>query len=131
MRIKLGVSMTLNEISSAIGGKLLCNRSPVIEYITTDSREASIGDLYIPIKGSRFDGEDFVQEAISKGLYVVSAKNDFAHIKVDDSSFALLDLANHYIKNLPYILYKVGITGSVGKTTTKEFLKEIASKLWR
>ena len=131
MRIKLGHPMLLKEISYAMGGRISCVGNPLIEYITTDSRVASKGDLYIPIKGSRFDGEDFVKEASNKGCYSVSSQSNLAHIKVGDCSESLLNLANHYNKNLPNILYRIGITGSVGKTTTKEFSKLLLSKRYR
>ncbi len=131
MRIKLGAPMSLKEIACAIGGKLLSFCNPTIEYVSTDSREVLTGDFYIPIKGEKFDGEDFVEEVLQKGCYAISSKNENAHIFVKDSAGALLDFASYYNKTLPYILYRIGITGSVGKTTTKEFLKALLSTTYK
>jgi len=128
MRIKLGIPMTINEIAGATNGKVLSKGTELVEYISTDSRECQRGDLFIPIKGSRFDGENFVEEAIKKGVFVISTRSDLAQIKTADSVGALLNLASFYLKKLPYLLYKVGVTGSVGKTTTKEFSRVILSK---
>lgn len=131
MRIKLGTPLLLKEIARAIGGKLLSFCNPTIEYVSTDSREVLPGDFYIPIKGEKFDGEDFVEEVLQKGCYAISSKNQNAHIFVKDSAKALLDFASYYNKTLPYILYRIGITGSTGKTTTKEFLKVLLSATYK
>lgn len=127
MRIKLGVPMTLSDISNACNGKLPSNSSKVIKYITTDSREAEEGDLFIALRGERFNGEEYVDSVKEKGGFVLSANAKIADVDVPNTSAALLDLAHNYNKNLPYLLYNIGITGSVGKTTTKEFLKVLLS----
>lgn len=128
MRIKLGIPMTLGEIAAATKGRIINNASATIKYITTDSREAQKEDLFIPIKGEKFDGENFLLDATVKGCFTLSKKHIESDILVENASAALLDLASFYSKNLPYILYRIGITGSVGKTTTKEFTKVLLSK---
>lgn len=102
MRIKLGIPF------------LGFSGSKTVTHITTDSREASEGDLFFPIKGKCRDGNDYTAEAISKGASV--------------APFSLLEFASDYKKRLPRLLHTVAITGSVGKTTTKEFLRRISEK---
>lgn len=131
MRIKLGFPLSLSDISSAMGGRLSCGNNPRIEYITTDSREAKPGDLFIPIKGSKYDGEDFVDVMIKNDVFSVSSAYSKAHVLVQDTTESLLNCASFFNKNLPYILYRIGITGSVGKTTTKEFTKILLSERYK
>ena len=127
MRIKLGIPLPLSNIAEAIKGKRQCYEDPIIEYLSTDSREIFEGDLFVPIKGTNFNGENFVDEAIKKGALAISKYDPKAAIITNKNETLLLDLASFYIKKLPYLLYKIGITGSVGKTTTKEFAKKILS----
>ena len=131
MRTRLGFPLSLNDIAKAVNGTKQRNINPVIQYISTDTREIFEGDLFIPIKGSNFDGEEFVNEAKRKGAFTVSLINKNADVKAAKSDRPLLDLASFYKEFLPYILYRVGITGSVGKTTTKEFLRVILSGGYR
>lgn len=127
MRVKLGAPMRMSEIAYAIRGKRNLNNDPFIEFLSTDTRELKKGDLFIAIKGESYDGEDFIGEAKSKGAYTLSKNISKADIFHTDSKAALLSLAEYYNKTLPIILYRVGITGSVGKTTTKEFLSVLLS----
>lgn len=122
MRIKLGTPMRLNQIAYACSGQNNNVNNPLVSYISTDTRELFCGDLFIAINGEKYNGNDFVNTAKSKGAFVVSSlpTSDIIH---PDGRSALLSLAHFYNKNLPIILYRIGITGSVGKTTTKEFLK--------
>lgn len=99
-----------------------------LEYtgVTTDSRTAVPGDLYVALRGERFDGHDFVADALAGGARgaVVSrpvAGADTAVLyPVDDTLVALGRLARHRRERLPARV--VGITGSSGKTTTKEMV---------
>lgn len=131
MRIKLGRPMSLAEIADASGGSLGGNPQTQVAYLCTDSREALPGDLFFPFKGNNYDGEIFVDDIIKKGAMAISSRNTNAHIQVSDTLAALLDLAEYYNKTLPYIIYRIGITGSVGKTTTKEFLKILLSSSYK
>ena len=126
MRIDLGRPMTLEEIAYATGG-LKQTRNTLIKSITTDSREVEKADLFIAIKGDKFDGTDYASEVKNKGGFVLSNSPIYSDILHPNGNEALLDLAAYYIKTLPYILYSIGITGSVGKTTTKEFLNVLLS----
>ena len=111
MRIKLGMPLMLSEIALMIG-----EESPPLDseitHVSTDTRELTSGDLFIAQSG----GEAYIDDAIKMGA-VVLAKRNF-----------LLEFAKEYCKKLPYILYRIGITGSVGKTTTKEMLKGILER---
>ena len=127
MRIKLGIPMRLSEIAKATCGRLNSRDDAMITHISTDSREVERGDLFIALKGECKDGVQYADEVRKKGGYVLSAERDKGNIFHPNGRTALLSLAYFYIKNLPYILYKIGITGSVGKTTTKEFLKILLS----
>lgn len=127
MRIKLGIPMTLGEIARASGGILKRDGKAIITHISTDTRELYPRDLFIALKGNNFDGNSYVDEAKNSNCYALSSRADKSDVFHPDTSKALLNLASDYAKNLPYLLYKIGITGSVGKTTTKEFAKILLS----
>jgi len=113
--------LKLSEIADACKGTL--NNDCTVNGVCIDTRKITKGCLFICIKGERFDAHDFVQEAFDKGAAAVMVHKDVAcegsFVRVEDTSKALLDLAGYYRSkfNIPVI----GLTGSVGKTTTKEF----------
>ena len=114
MRIKLGMPLMLSEIADMVGEeKPALDRE--ITHVSTDTRELFSGDLFIVQSG----GEIYLDDAIKMGAVVLSERN------------FLLEFAGEYIKKLPYILYRIGITGSVGKTTTKEMLKSILKERFK
>lgn len=129
MRIRLGVPLKLFEIAEAVDGECTCEKE--IEYISTDTREIEYGDLFVAIGGKNFNGEDFVHEAIRKGAIPLSNGKVYGGIIVSNTKDALLKLADFYKTKLKKLKYTVGITGSVGKTTTKEFLKVICSTKYK
>ncbi len=131
MRIELGMPLTLGEIAKASGGKLQTDGSQIIKSISSDTRNLKAGDLFIALIGNKYDGTDYVHEAKNKGAFILSRKPSISHILHASPRLGLLDLASKYAQNLPYLLYKIGITGSVGKTTTKEFLKILLSSQYR
>jgi UDP-N-acetylmuramoyl-tripeptide--D-alanyl-D-alanine ligase len=109
--------------------------------VTTDSREVEPGFLFFALKGKRFDGHEFIKEAIARGIKgaVVERMPDYLRwddlprdvsiILVKDTLYALGELAR-YVRSLDS--YKViAITGSCGKTTTKEMTYQILSKFYR
>ena len=128
MRIKLSIPIELKEIAVASEGTCLSNSNKLIEYITTDSREVQTGDLFIAIKGERYDASNYLDQVKKQGGLILSSHKTLSDVYVNESICALLKLASYYTKKLPCLIYKIGITGSVGKTTTKEFLKKILSK---
>lgn len=94
-----------------------------VEGISTDSRNITKNCLFVPIKGDRFDGHDFIHDSFKKGaILTLSEKDlkDLPYIKVKDTILALNSLAKEYLKQ--YNPLKIGITGSNGKTTTKDLI---------
>lgn len=97
------------------------------EGVTTDSRTARPGELYVALVGERFDGHDFVADAVGAGVrgvvvsHGVAGQGDAAVYEVDDTLVALGRLAAHRRRALAVPV--VGITGSSGKTSTKELLR--------
>ena len=121
MKYKLG------EIAEAIKGKLSGNGRDMATGVTTDSREVKAGDIFFAIKGERFNGEDFVYDAISRGAVAAVVSHDFKEsaegnfIKVEDTVKALGRFAAFHRSNLKNTKV-IAVTGSTGKTTTKEML---------
>lgn len=96
--------------------------------ISTDTRTIKPGDIYLPLKGESFDGEKFIEDAIKKGAvgYFTTTSKGYSgafEILVRDTKIAYLQLANFYKKKIAP--FTIAITGSSGKTTTKEILASI------
>lgn len=105
-----------------------------IESITTDSRQAAEGCLFVAVKGERVDGHDFIPSAFEKGAACVVCEREPEHpsgswIQVKSSLQAIKDMAEFYRKQLD--IQVVGITGSVGKTSTKEVIASVLSEKYR
>lgn len=113
--------LRLSEIADACKGTF--NNDCDVKGICIDTRKITKDCLFICIKGERFDAHQFAQEALDKGAAAVMIHSDVSidgnFVKVDDTSKALLDLSGYYRSK--FNLHLVGLTGSVGKTTTKEF----------
>ncbi|HEY4543049.1 MAG TPA: UDP-N-acetylmuramoyl-tripeptide--D-alanyl-D-alanine ligase, partial [Tissierellaceae bacterium] len=108
-----------------------------VEGVSIDTREINKNNLYIPIVGEKFDGHKFVLDAIEKGASAcLWNKNidipdlDFPFILVEDTLEALKTLAVNY-KNTIENLKLIGITGSNGKTTTKDIMEGVMSKKYK
>lgn len=124
------------EILKATGGKLICGDvNTVFATISTDSRKINNSDLFIPIEGERFDGHDYILSSFASGAAgslthkELEPVNDKVLIKVEDTLKALRDLASYYRQKfkIPY----VGITGSVGKTSTKDMVSCVLAKQYK
>jgi len=120
--------MRLEEIVSCCGGVLTGNGDAVIENISTDSRDIANNCLFVPLKGERFDGHDYINVALDHGAVAViydhgDASGFSCTVKVEDTRKALLDIAAYYRSK--FDVQMVGLTGSVGKTTTKEMLAAV------
>lgn len=119
--------LKLSEIAQACGGDF--NKECEINGVCIDTRKITKGCLFICIKGERFDGHQFAQEALTLGASAVMIHSDIdvdgCFVKVADTSQALLTLAGYYRSRFTIPL--VGLTGSVGKTTTKEFTYLVVS----
>lgn len=115
------MNLTVTQVAEALGSEIVSEN--LINRVSIDSRDVDSNTLFFAIKGERFDGHDFIEDVAKNGVgAIVSHKNievNVPLIKVPDTKQALLDLASFYrhsIENLTVI----GLTGSVGKTTTKE-----------
>jgi len=109
-----------------------------IYHISIDSRNIKKNTLFIAIKGERFDGHDFINEVVKKGVaaIIVSEKNfrkiqdfDIPVITVKDTTIALGEVAKLWRSKLKTKI--IGITGSAGKTTTKEILATLLSEKFK
>lgn len=121
------------EIVEAVKGKLLSGNDKVtFSNISTDSRNIKEGDLFVPLKGDRFDGHDYVEQSLEKGAVGALVEKDIkvdskkVIIKVDDTLRALGLMATFY--RLKFDIPFIGITGSVGKTSTKEMVWSVLNK---
>ena len=131
MRIKLDVPLRLFEIANICHGLCKTEEDTLIEYVCTDSRELREGDLFIAIKGERFDGNDYAEDALRAGAIPICSIQTDKGIKVTDTLLCLSELARLYKSKLSSLLYTVAITGSVGKSTTKEFSSVLLSECFR
>jgi len=124
---------TVREIAAATGGRISGCQQGEVTGVSTDSRTAAPGELFIPLRGERFDGHDYLAAVFAKGVTVVLAEESrlaalavpaaATVVVVPDCLRALGDLAAAYRRR--FSLPVVGITGSNGKTTTKEMLAAI------
>ena len=125
---------TVAALCAAVGGKLLSGDSAaVVTGVTTDSRAASDGQLFIPLTGERFDGHAYIDSALSAGAagcltahVPETMQPGKFYIKVTDTRLALKALAAWYRSR--FTLPVVQITGSAGKTTTKEMVAAVLSR---
>ena len=123
--------MRAYEIAKAVGGILSGDRDAEIGSISTDSRNIEKGALFVAIRGERFDGNRFAETAFAEGASVVIGNDDVippeksAYIKTEDSVQALGKLAAWY--RTKFDIPVIGVTGSVGKTTTKEMIAAVLS----
>ncbi|MBE7024437.1 MAG: UDP-N-acetylmuramoyl-tripeptide--D-alanyl-D-alanine ligase [Ruminococcaceae bacterium] len=119
------------EIAAAVGGILEGAEGAEVNGISTDSRKIEKGTLFVAIRGERFDGNAFIDAAFAAGATVVLGNEEAvppsgcAYIRVSDSVEALGRLAAWHRQQ--FSIPVVGITGSVGKTTTKEMIAAVLS----
>ncbi|MBB3764360.1 UDP-N-acetylmuramoyl-tripeptide--D-alanyl-D-alanine ligase [Sphingomicrobium lutaoense] len=118
----MSVLWTAEEIAAATGGEIHGNFA--VGGVTFDSREVEPGDLFVAMPGTRHDGHQFVPMAFQKGAHgaLVSEEVKGPHILVPDVAAALDALARAARERLSEDAVVIGVTGSVGKTSTKEAL---------
>jgi len=120
--------LTAQWVSNAVGGTLAADVDAVVTSVVKDSREVAPGSLYVAFVGERVDGHDYVAAAVDAGaaLCLVQQHVDAPHVLVDDVEIALGALARAYLALLRTEgeITVVGITGSNGKTTTKDLLAQ-------
>lgn len=127
------VELTLQQIVSACGGTFQGETSLLsqkISHITIDSRQVEPGCLFVPIRGERFDGHQFIPSAYESGVACALSERPLdterPYILVPSTLQAFQDIAAYY-KSL-FSIPTIGITGSVGKTTTKEMISSVLSQ---
>ncbi len=128
------------QVATAVGGRLLFDATPeaTFDQVTIDSRKAASGGLFVPLRAQR-DGHDFIAAALAQGSsgYLVASDHgggrspapNVAAIEVADTAAALLDLGREARRRLPGAV--VGITGSVGKTSTKDLTAAVLGTTYR
>ncbi len=127
-------NMTLEHIAKACGGTYIGDSALLQKQIcgaVIDSRLVEEDYLFIPIKGERVDGHDFIPQVLEKGACCVLSEKELEDMKapyilVQSCQQALKDIAKFYRESLP--IRVVGITGSVGKTSTKEMIASVLSR---
>ena len=127
-------NMTLTNIANACGGTYVGSPELAETCIcgaVIDSRLVEEGYLFIPIKGERVDGHNFIPQVFEKGACCVLSEIELEnpagpYIKVESSEDALKKIAAFYRQSLP--IKVVGITGSVGKTSTKEMIASVVAQ---
>lgn len=120
-----------SEIAEVTGGRLI-GADVQVNGVSTDTRTIEPGMLFVAVRGESFDGNDFIGRAAEKGAAAaISDRESGAEgqaipvILVEDSRAAQLALARHYRDRFPMKL--VGVTGSVGKTSTKDMVYAVLS----
>ncbi|WP_302417059.1 UDP-N-acetylmuramoyl-tripeptide--D-alanyl-D-alanine ligase [Blautia marasmi] len=124
-------NLTLENIAKVCGGVYVGSpekKEQEVQGIVTDSRKVEEGFLFVPIKGARVDAHDFIDGVMEKGALCTLTERElgeksFPYIKVNSSLQAVKDIAEFYLKQLSIPV--VGITGSVGKTSTKEMIAAV------
>ena len=126
------MKMQLAEIAKAINSKCEGNEQTVITSVAFDSREIAAGGLFVPLKGER-DGHDFINLAISNGASATlwqkghpNKPDNIAVLEVEDPLKSMQQLAQYYLNKVNPTV--VGITGSNGKTTTKDMTAAVLAK---
>lgn len=143
MKVNVGCrELKMSELAQICGGILTFvggefNRDMPFNYVCTDSRETDRGALFVALGGEKVDGHDYIDAAISKGSGCVLCERipntvldkKYVAVVVEDSLKAVGELAKAYDRRINH--RKVAITGSVGKTTTKEFVASVLEEYFR
>lgn len=129
--------MKADKIAKFAGGKLTGPAENYAESVETDSRKASAGSLFIGLKGENNDGNEFAASAYENGCRmfmlsseekaaeITNAHSDASVILVEDTLTGMQQFAKNFIEDAD--IYRIAVTGSTGKTSTKEMLKCIFS----
>lgn len=130
------LNLNIKEVIEAVKGEVIVkNNNGKFNKISTDTRNIKSDNLFIALKGGNFNGNNYAVSAVEKGASVIivdeinfkteELKGKGTVIKVKDSRIALADLARYYRKKLG--IKVVGITGSTGKTSTKDLIAAFLS----
>ncbi len=126
------IDLTLAEVAAATGGRLVHadGTELVTGAVEFDSREVRPGGLFVAFDGAKVDGHDYAAAAVAQGATGVLGTRDTGTpgVLVDDALAALARLARVVVDRLPQLTV-VGLTGSSGKTTTKDFTAQLVARL--
>jgi UDP-N-acetylmuramoyl-tripeptide--D-alanyl-D-alanine ligase len=130
--------LSLAQIATLAGGSISADdTSVIVSRISTDSRTLQAGDLFVPLRGENFDGHKFIEQAAERGAAGAMVEENwkgtvprgFGLIRVADTLVGYQTLAANYRASLP--LKVIAITGSNGKTSTKDFVAATLAKKFR
>lgn len=131
--------ITLREILEATGGTLLGTVQDLemtVQSVDTDSRDTTPNALFVPLVGDRFDGHAYIGKALESGAAgtltgheLGDYSDDKFYVLVPDTMLALGDLAAYYRRK--FRVKMIAVTGSVGKTTTKDMVASVLSEQFR
>ena len=140
------MDLKIEDILKCTNGKLIIgNKNSVCEKFSKDTRQIEKGDTYIAIKGENFDGDLFYKEALDKGAdTVIISKIDIPQediekynkqnkniIQVENTAIALGQMATYKRELYKDKIKVVGVTGSVGKTSTKDVIANVISQKYK
>ncbi|MBQ8311042.1 MAG: UDP-N-acetylmuramoyl-tripeptide--D-alanyl-D-alanine ligase [Clostridia bacterium] len=130
MKVTMQSELTAKEIGAMCGGRLCGDGDVKIRGFCTDSREADADTAFVALRGERVNGHDYIGAACARGCRLVICERlsegaDAAQLAVPDSEVALSQLAAAHMQTLS--CKTVAVTGSVGKTTTKEMIASVLS----
>ncbi len=143
------MNLSIGEIAGACGGRLVIQESvgsavtedSLVDGVVLDSRQVTAGGVFVATVGERVDGHSFITQVFEKGIMLVVTEKTpeqvekecgvpadrwGSYLLVEDSFQALKDMAEYYRSKLSLPI--VGITGSVGKTSTKEFIAGVLAQ---
>lgn len=126
------IPMTLGEIAAVTGGRVV-NAAPdvmVTGAVEYDSRKVGPGGLFVAFEGEKVDGHTYGADVIAAGAAAMLGTKDAGvpSVVVTDQLAALADLARHVLTNLDKLVV-VGLTGSSGKTTTKDYIGQLLTRI--
>ncbi len=127
--------MKAADVSRAVDGHLVADGNIMVRSVSTDSRTLEPGCLFVAIRGERFDGHNYIREALDKGAALVMAEKGASipdgvpAVLVEDTLKALGRLAEYHRSR--FDIPVVAVTGSVGKTSTKEMIAATLSAKFR
>jgi UDP-N-acetylmuramoyl-tripeptide--D-alanyl-D-alanine ligase len=134
MKVYVKGSLTVEELAKMCGGKIVGSTDKKITAITTDSRDICSGALFVAIKGEHFDGNNYLNAAHESGAVCSLAERvpdgfSGCAIVCESTKIALGKIAKAYKDRISPLT--VAVTGSVGKTTTKEFIYAVLSEKYK
>lgn len=122
------------QIADIVGGELFGNGSVTVTGVSTDSRRVTENDVFVALRGERFDGNDFLADIDGRVGMAIAQRHEkvsYPLIVVKDSLEALTALAEYYAKKVMKTHVNLSVTGSVGKTTTKEMISSVLATTYK